>query len=333
MAATQYDIAREVGVSQTTVSDVLQGRPRGRVSSDTKHRILETAQRLGYHPNLSARTLRTGRSYRVQFLLNREENSRSQLEAGLGGLTDGLSAWGYKVLLNTIPSSAYLEAEIRKTLGTRETDACVLRIVEEDKWTLAAIQDLSSSILILGEVSNPWFATLSFDSPGSIRAAMAHLVTRGHHDIALIASGSGTPKAGYFAEQWRLAAAEFAIDSTIWMAFTDACDEAKAVVTRWLSLSKRPTAFVCVAQRAAVGVKAALNESGIVLGQTGDLFVYGDDTLGDSISPWLFDPGTWYFDKVQTHIGRMAAERVIHLINGDLEPGPHRVLPQISQVN
>ena len=61
--ATIKDIARAVGVSPTTVSNVIHGNS-GRVSSDTVRRINEAIRKMGYVPNMSARAL-VSNSYRL----------------------------------------------------------------------------------------------------------------------------------------------------------------------------------------------------------------------------------------------------------------------------
>lgn len=62
MAVTSSDVARESGVSRTTVSYVLNRTPGATISDATRRRVLETAARLGYAPSAAARTLRSGRS-------------------------------------------------------------------------------------------------------------------------------------------------------------------------------------------------------------------------------------------------------------------------------
>jgi DNA-binding LacI/PurR family transcriptional regulator len=61
---TMSQIAEAAGVSQATVSFVLNGRERanGSISADTAERVQKVAQQLGYRPNRSARALATGRS-------------------------------------------------------------------------------------------------------------------------------------------------------------------------------------------------------------------------------------------------------------------------------
>lgn len=61
---TMSQIAEAAGVSQATVSFVLNGRERtnGSISADTSERVQKVARTLGYRPNRSARALATGRS-------------------------------------------------------------------------------------------------------------------------------------------------------------------------------------------------------------------------------------------------------------------------------
>ena len=66
---TLKTVAREAGVSTTTVSFVLSGRDAG-ISEATAQRVHEAVKRLGYYPNSSARAVRTGRTGLVMLSLN-----------------------------------------------------------------------------------------------------------------------------------------------------------------------------------------------------------------------------------------------------------------------
>lgn len=59
---TSRDVARAAGVSQATVSFVLNGRSDQGIADRTRQHVLETARQLGYVPSAAARSLRTGRS-------------------------------------------------------------------------------------------------------------------------------------------------------------------------------------------------------------------------------------------------------------------------------
>ncbi|WP_206528329.1 LacI family DNA-binding transcriptional regulator, partial [Mesorhizobium sp. M7A.F.Ca.CA.002.05.1.1] len=61
------DVAREAGVSQSTVSRALAGD--GRISEETKKKIRKTAERLGYTPNGIARSLQTKKTNMVGLIM------------------------------------------------------------------------------------------------------------------------------------------------------------------------------------------------------------------------------------------------------------------------
>jgi LacI family transcriptional regulator len=67
------DIAKQVGVSRSTVSRVVNGHPH--VRDDVRKRVLEVVQKTGYHPNAAARTLASQRSQMIGLVLPRTVNS------------------------------------------------------------------------------------------------------------------------------------------------------------------------------------------------------------------------------------------------------------------
>lgn len=69
MAVTAKDVAREAGVSQATVSYVINDNPHQRISTETRRRVLDAVARLGYAPSAAARALRRGSSDVVLLVL------------------------------------------------------------------------------------------------------------------------------------------------------------------------------------------------------------------------------------------------------------------------
>ena len=67
---TRDDVAKHANISGATVSRVLSGRTDVQISPETRARVLEAAQQLGYRPNAAARTLMTGRSGLVGFWMS-----------------------------------------------------------------------------------------------------------------------------------------------------------------------------------------------------------------------------------------------------------------------
>lgn len=96
---TSGDVARESGVSRTTVSYVLSGREGVTISEATRRRVREAAERLGYHPSAAARTLRTGRSDLVVCVMP-DWPAGPVVDATLDHLTQDLAERGLSLLVH-----------------------------------------------------------------------------------------------------------------------------------------------------------------------------------------------------------------------------------------
>ena len=67
------DVAKEAGVSASTVSYVLNSTPTETISPETKKRVMEAVSKLGYVPNLNARSLSSRRSNLIGVLIPQTE--------------------------------------------------------------------------------------------------------------------------------------------------------------------------------------------------------------------------------------------------------------------
>jgi LacI family transcriptional regulator len=95
MGVTLIQIAREAGVSITTVSRVLNGTAGEiRISDDTQRRVRDAAERLDYKPNILARGLRSGRSSLIGLILG----DAGSLAGILEGVERSATARGYGLL-------------------------------------------------------------------------------------------------------------------------------------------------------------------------------------------------------------------------------------------
>jgi LacI family transcriptional regulator len=68
---TQVDVARLAGVSRATVSYVVNGLDGGRIpiSEETRQRVLEAIEELGYQPDARAQALRSGRTKAIGLII------------------------------------------------------------------------------------------------------------------------------------------------------------------------------------------------------------------------------------------------------------------------
>lgn len=95
LAVTSKDVAKEAKVSQPTVSRALGGDPR--ISEGTRERVIEAARRLGYFPNVAARTLITNRTHTVGVVVG--DVSNLFFAEQLNALYSELQRHGYRTVL------------------------------------------------------------------------------------------------------------------------------------------------------------------------------------------------------------------------------------------
>lgn len=115
---TMTDIARALGVSQTLVSFVLSGKNDMGISPDTKKKVLQTAEKMGYCSNAASKMLKLGRSGYVALVF---ENIPSELPLRLiGEINNGLSRYGYLLVIPGTPGKGidYTECKAMFSSGT-----------------------------------------------------------------------------------------------------------------------------------------------------------------------------------------------------------------------
>ncbi|WP_017200005.1 LacI family DNA-binding transcriptional regulator [Arthrobacter sp. M2012083] len=95
--ATIMDIARELGLSKTTVSSALSGS--GRISDEKRELIQEAADRLGYVTNRAARSLRVNRIGAIGLHIPPVARSLAFYMDFAFGVTEGAAAADYDVTL------------------------------------------------------------------------------------------------------------------------------------------------------------------------------------------------------------------------------------------
>src|SRR5260370_28051152 len=109
---TTHDIARQAGVSRTTVSHVWNNHPGIILSPKTRKRVLATARKLGYVPNSAARMLVTGRSRTIGMILSPPDliSVDAFVPMLIFDLNEACHTQGYRLLMATIQDPADLDA-------------------------------------------------------------------------------------------------------------------------------------------------------------------------------------------------------------------------------
>lgn len=132
MPVTARDIARELDLSQPTVSRILSGDKRHRVANETRHRVMETARRLGYQPNSVARSLRRGRTNIIGVHTSHNYDVRNDFYGTIiGALQHECGSRGLDILLHSALQGSSVEEMFGKLRDGR-VDGLVLHACPTD---------------------------------------------------------------------------------------------------------------------------------------------------------------------------------------------------------
>jgi LacI family transcriptional regulator len=182
---TIHDVAFEAGVSLQTVSRVLNNRPD--VSTQTRKRVREIIDRLGFQPDTAARSLR-GRSGCIGVVASGLEYF------GPAGILTGLereaSRNGHSLFLKLIedPHKGDATAIINDLLSHRVEGIiwAVPEIGENRLWVDTLGQNLQIPVVFISTRPRPGIAVLDIDNQYGAHLATQHLINQGYQHIATI---------------------------------------------------------------------------------------------------------------------------------------------------
>ena len=120
---TIKDIARDCGVSLSTVSLVLNNNPR--ISAKTREAVLASVDKHGYQPNASARNLASRASHTLSVAVPALSHVFADVYFGeiVSGIYDRASEAGYKVMLDLANPKFIESKEYLNLLKSRRADA------------------------------------------------------------------------------------------------------------------------------------------------------------------------------------------------------------------
>lgn len=190
---TINDIARRAGVSKGAVSYALNGRPG--VSDETRTKILDVAQELGWAPNRTARMLSGSRTETFGLVLARDPRilgSEPFYMEFIAGLQAELSRRGYALLLQLAPTSSEELALYPRWWSERRVDAVVVVDIQVDDPRVPAIQALELPAVFVGEPSmTGGFTTVWTDDASAMACAVQRLAELGHRRFGRVAGLPG----------------------------------------------------------------------------------------------------------------------------------------------
>jgi LacI family transcriptional regulator len=316
------DVAREAGVSVTTVSHILNDVESARASDETRERVRATAQRLGYGANRIARSLRRQQSEMIGLL---SEEIATTPHAGriiLGAQEAAREHDLTLVIINTErESSGNSHRDDVQALLDRQVDAVLYATMYHREVSLPPNLQALPAVLIDATDRAGIVPAVVPDEVGGAVAAVSHLVDAGHTRIGFLNNDDDVPATHLRFAGYRQVLDDHGIrfDATLTAAAPSETLPGYELAREMLSRSDRPTALFCYNDRMAMGAYRAAAELGLAIPR--DLSIVGFDNQ-ELIAANLF-PGLTTVALPHYEMGVWAVETLVHLLHGEAE---HRLL-------
>lgn len=308
---TIKDLARELGISPSTVSRALKDHPD--ISPQTKKAVNELAEKLNYQPNIVALSLRQSKTNTIGVII--PEIVHFFFSTVISGIEDVAYSAGYNVILTQSIESLQREMLNMKTLFNSRVDGMLISLSRE-----TASFDHIEGMLAKGVpmvffdrvYDHPSANKIIVDDFSGAKEATLHLIQQGCKRIAHI---EGSPNLGITKQRLEgyleaLKEKNMPIDRSLIFPCPDATIEAgKEVTEKILEGGNLPDAIFATNDPVAMGAMQAIRNKGLKIPK--DIAVVG-------FSNWLFtsmmDPPLSSVDQPGYEMGQEATKLLIRQI-------------------
>jgi LacI family transcriptional regulator len=307
---TQFDVARKAGVSQTTVSRILNNSTIVSIPEETRQRVLLAMQELSYIPDLTARSLRTSKTYTIAAII--PDITNPFYPTFVRGIQDVSEENGYDLVIYNTDGDKNKEQHSLKSVIQNRMDGLIVVPFHISPEELLQINTPTIQ-LSQKPLEPPALDSIYVDNVAAAFTVVQHLLERGYTRIGMIAGEEDTPPRqnrilGY---QNAIALHHIPLDEVLVRGgdFTEA--GGYAAMQELLKVTPRVDAVFAANDLMAMGALIAIREAGLRV--PGDIAVAGMDNI--PAARLVFPPLTTV-TQFQQNIGRKAAEMLFERLAG-----------------
>jgi LacI family transcriptional regulator len=318
-----YDVARVAGVSQTTVSFVVNNAPNTNIPQETRERVWAAVEELGWRPNALARGLRSQHSQTIG-LVSDEIATSSHAGKIIQGAQD--TAWAHNKMLLVINTgnNGDIERAAMEMMLERQVEGIIYATMYHREVEIPPTPADVPIVLLDCFAADRSLPSVVPDEAQGGRSATELLLRKGHRRIGLINEIGPLPgRFGRLAGH-KQALAEYGVpyDIQLTRAGAATAPEGYRCAIELLQLPERPTALFCYNDSMAMGAYDAIKQLGLAI--PGDVSVVGFDNLeviSAQLRPALtsielphYAMGQWAIEYLLEAGGSAAPEPLQHTI-------------------
>jgi LacI family transcriptional regulator len=322
---TQADVARLAGVSQATVSYVLNNNTAIAVPPETRQRIQDAIRDLGYIPDRAARSLRTRKTYTLAGIIPDITNPfYPAFERGIQDLAD---QHGYDLIMYNTDGSAEKERKSLQSVQQGHVDGLIAVLFHMNARDLLPLLDMNIAVVRLEATIKPAgpapIDNLCVDNIAAARRAVEFLIDKGHRRIGMLTGERGPGANRVLGYRQALAAHQIPLDDQLIRSSDFTVAGGYTSMSELLVLEQRPTAVFAANDLMAMGAMNAIRAASLRIPQ--DVAVVGFDNIPAAA---LVTPALTTVNQFQEQLGRRAAQLLLERFDGlGLEAGRSVEMP------
>ncbi len=305
---TIYDVAREAGVSTTTVSKILNNT--GRISDKTKQKVLKIMDELNFQPNVLASAMKGKSTYSIAFLIPDIDNpiyAKYMKHIEIHG-----QELGYNIVMCSTENDAAKEARHIASMRQKRVDGFIIASKFSNVALLEELIQEGFPVSLFAH-ERPEFSvdSVSVDDYVGGYEATKHLLHLGHRKIAVIGEESYSGRARIRGYRQAILDEGLDVGEELILYSDSTIEGAKYHVGQLLKSKKRPTAIFGYNDLSAIGAIIAAKESGLKVPE--DISVIGFDNI--SLCE-IVDPPLTTIDMPVAELGKKVMELLVGKIEG-----------------
>jgi LacI family transcriptional regulator len=318
----QSDIAKELNISRVTVSKALRDHPD--ISLAMKKKILATASKMGYVPNLIARQLNSRRTFTIGIVVPDLENSFFSFI--VDSMIDYATEHNYYIILTVSREKESIEKRNIENLIGMRVDGLLVCLSQEttDKQVFATVEKMKIPLVFFDRAfENLKFSRVKFNDKLGAVNSLNHIIREGYSRIANFAGYSNTNIGKERTEGFIEALSKHKVtirkEWTIEGGFE--LKDGYESFRKLHSLGKLPEIIYAVNDRVALGAYKAAKEAGLRVPEDIGILGFGFNEITD-----YFDPPLTVINQDPRKMGIEAIKLLINEIENKVKRGQRELL-------
>lgn len=307
---TLADVAAAVGLSPAAASLALRGKVG--VAEETRARVVEAAETIGYRP-VTGMARQHRRPMTIGLVIKAVHGDAPEANRFyapvMAGIEESCRLHRMDLMLATMPvDQHYYPIEVPRIVTNRTCDGLIVVGAHLSQTTAEVLRNAPPVVLVDSYTEDDAFDSVATDNVGGARAAVEHLISRGHRNIAVL----GTEPAAFPSIlQRRRGYEQVMAEAGLTPRYLDAPywppEPAALVGVSYLQGHPETTAIFCANDAVAIALLQAARQAGIDVPDQLSIMGFDDIDLAGFVSPGLT---TMAVDKVG--MGRIAVTLLAH---------------------